>query len=829
MSVSFLDGARINQIRNDILKLNLGVTFDAIKIGEGQSVFFDRGRLGSVNTTKLNVLDEPRVLDFQEPISLSLIRKNKYNSSADGYRLVSIEENPEITLSNENKTEYDELIQPYIGQPISNGGSRIVDIKTLILNGNIGTYKDTPLGLVGIRSLDVLLKENIAANIESSAVGRFNSDPISLLKGNSLIIPNRTITQVSEPSSPTDFLKAGINTTNEYLGYTSPVSLIPKDAIGWQEYLFKKQKPRDRGDSKFSNFLDNIDKGATSVKNAIGKTLSILGVGNPSDISTEARMEVLLKYTGDGQKESIFNNLSQNLFQPGYEYQQSLLKVKKLSGIVSDTIANNLRNRGDNLNSVYGILNTKVRYGQKLKFRGANELIDNDPKSVLKPNGMVRITPETDSEGNLKNIKSYMFSIENLAWADVPDAFMGESEIGVGDPSSGLRGKIMWFPPYDLKVDESTSADWGQEDFLGRPEPVFTYNNSTRSGSLSFKILVDHPSIINAVRGTQGDTIEKYFAGEIDIKDLTPSQIKGNNEDEKRGLLKKIIGNVKRKKEFSDKNQSPETNPNTPTGTATTPPGAAKLNNIFSEPGKENDEKSNFYSDVEQKWFKELKATDSIIFKYISEKIQYFHPAFHSTSPEGFNSRLTFLQQCLRQGPSITEGGSSYGNLAFGRPPVCILRIGDFYNTKVVFDSLSISYDDSGWDLNPDGIGVQPMIASITLQFKMIGGSSLTGPINKLQNAVSFNFFANTEVYESRSQFWSKENVKDKNGNNTGEKRTILKSGLDLNVITKEQKQNSNTGTELKSSPSGDQVAQSNNILTSLAGGQSTAPLNNLV
>ena len=111
----------------------------------------------------------------------------------------------------------------------------------------------------------------------------------------------------------------------------------------------------------------------------------------------------------------------------------------------------------------------------------------------------------------------------------------------------------------------------------------------------------------------------------------------------------------------------------------------------------------------------------------------------------------------------------------------------------------------------------------------MIGGSSLTGPINKLQNAVSFNFFANTEVYESRSQFWSKENVKDKNGNNTGEKRTILKSGLDLNVITKEQKQNSNTGTELKSSPSGDQVVQSNNILTSLAGGQSTAPLNNLV
>ena len=42
-------------------------------------------------------------------------------------------------------------------------------------------------------------------------------------------------------------------------------------------------------------------------------------------------------------------------------------------------------------------------------------------------------------------------------------------------------------------------------------------------------------------------------------------------------------------------------------------------------------------------------------FKTISEKIKYFHPGYHSLTPEGFNSRLTFLNQCMRQGPSIYD------------------------------------------------------------------------------------------------------------------------------------------------------------------------------
>ena len=73
------------------------------------------------------------------------------------------------------------------------------------------------------------------------------------------------------------------------------------------------------------------------------------------------------------------------------------------------------------------------------------------------------------------------------------------------------------------------------------------------------------------------------------------------------------------------------------------------------------------------------------------------------------------------------------------------------------------SHDPVQWDLNPEGIGVQPMLCSVDLNFKFIGGSSLGGPISQLQNAVGFNFFANTGLYNPRTIYSSvqqDENVK---------------------------------------------------------------------
>lgn len=176
---------------------------------------------------------------------------------------------------------------------------------------------------------------------------------------------------------------------------------------------------------------------------------------------------------------------------------------------------------------------------------------------------------------------------------------------------------------------------------------------------------------------------------------------------------------------------------------------------------------NNYAYDNEYLYFKNLEINDKLNYDKIVDKVQFFRPAFHSVTPEGFNARLTFLQQCARQGSteSLMEGGSA-GNLAFGRAPYCVLRIGDFYNTKIVIENVNINFDNNGisWDMNPEGIGVQPMFAKVDIAFKFIGGQDLSGPIERLQNAVSYNYYANTSVYDRHADYNVKSNATTNNG-----------------------------------------------------------------
>jgi hypothetical protein len=157
-------------------------------------------------------------------------------------------------------------------------------------------------------------------------------------------------------------------------------------------------------------------------------------------------------------------------------------------------------------------------------------------------------------------------------------------------------------------------------------------------------------------------------------------------------------------------------------------------------------------------YFQVIKETDPMIYETIKDKIKFFSPAFHSMTPEGLNARLTFLQQCMRPGQTIpvigTDGRPKYNdalNTSFGAPPILVLRVGDFYNTKIVPTSLGISYDPLHLDINPEGIGVQPMLAKISLSFNIIGGMGIKEPVQELQNALSFNYYANTEIYDERA------------------------------------------------------------------------------
>jgi hypothetical protein len=563
---------------------------------------------------------------------------------------------------------------------------------------------------------------------------------------------------------------------------------------------------------------------------------------------------------------------------------------------------------------------------------------------VLDEFGFVKIGPYATDKPD--DPKKYMFSIENLAWSDDVQNLL-PCEVGPGDLMTGKQGRIMWFPPYDIKFSESNSVSWEPNNFVGRGESVYTYNNTERGGQLSFSIIVDHPSYVNSFRGSDGPDdhyVASFFAGCVDpnskfAEKLTVSEISSiesqnitisqqkvitsetppagfnfyfpNDYADVKGTLSPIgsnahvyenglsgttkldynntyvsgssigsfKGGVTSQTTWNDNNNygfngwffgsttvgdnpfsgvtdpafmpalktyldtkcphcivyvqsfaSPQgtpsanttlandrtasmvkylkeqlfagkkedyitarlkTKPNHPLSTTESSCVVAPAGAIVKAPVDtlecKIDRRTNVTfefdpklaaSDVAQaepitkiikqnvntkitnrfytecNYFEQLTDSDYFIFDKFREKIKYFHPAFHSTTPEGLNSRLTFLNQCTRQGKTLEGMGAN--NLAFGRPPVCILRIGDFYNTKIIIENISIDYEPLVWDLNPEGVGVQPMIAKINMGFKFIGGSTLMGPINKLQNALSFNYYANTQVYDPRADYIAK-------------------------------------------------------------------------
>ena len=161
--------------------------------------------------------------------------------------------------------------------------------------------------------------------------------------------------------------------------------------------------------------------------------------------------------------------------------------------------------------------------------------------------------------------------------------------------------------------------------------------------------------------------------------------------------------------------------------------------------------------DQEYRFYKQWIADHPLMYEKLQDKIKYFNPAFHSMTPEGFNTRLTFLQQCTRQGNTKTmsdSGGRTASNLAFGRPPYCVLRLGDFYNQMIVINNITFDYDvDNGiqWDMNTEGNGIQPMLCKVSIDFTFIGGGDITGPVQRLQNAMSFNYYANASFYDNRA------------------------------------------------------------------------------
>ena len=647
--------------------------------------------------------------------------------------------------------------------------------------------------------------------------------------------------------------------------------------------------------------------------------------------------------------------------------------------------------------------------------RFSYSVLDNTYNLNIVPNKQEGGQDSTNIIGSVNNAvaKKYMFSIENLAWRTSNTPGFSTSDLPVCERGPN-RGRVMWFPPYDMTFTETTSANWQPNDFLGRPEPIYTYKNTSRTGTLSWKIVVDHPSVLNSIvdkvlsvpsnQTRVNSILDSFFAGcrkydiyqlakdyatinpndlyelqeAVNTKQLTREQLEFTRQELETGFNSPNGGDVDVSQSggggntqelfdqflnfglyFGNDEPKPRTSINYTTEydrylaelntTYKTQPTSGTTVEFFNtvvtpnydvitgltvELGKQlttnddgivtilissscsaaatvayNDELSQRRVDAMIKFFKEnsltkkffgtrlivkgaqldadnrtgslgertvsqpkvsnkttgpfvlsdfregksinctdndsnnvvggdtqagskdiftyeamacrrayississtltvpqttprpnnpppnvlvgnvitttepvdvitqewkprdnitkrvvraflsecdyfeaIKADTPMVFDNLKDKLKFFQPAFHSMTPEGLNSRLTFLQQCMRPGDTIKTPFSETvdaSNTSFGAPPVLVLRVGDFYNTKIIPNSLGLTFE--GLDLNPEGIGVQPMIATVTLGFNFVGGSGLKESVDKLQNALTFNYYANTEIYDDRA------------------------------------------------------------------------------
>jgi hypothetical protein len=110
---------------------------------------------------------------------------------------------------------------------------------------------------------------------------------------------------------------------------------------------------------------------------------------------------------------------------------------------------------------------------------------------------MPKIAPFKDD--TIEDRRRQFFTMENLAVKVTNDSDGDQGPNG---------GKWMWFPPYDVKISDNNQVNWTDMNFLGRPEPIFSYNNTTRSLSLSFRLLIDTVKEMQDLK----PTIENYRA-----------------------------------------------------------------------------------------------------------------------------------------------------------------------------------------------------------------------------------------------------------------------------------------------------------------------------
>src|ERR1035437_6020983 len=210
----------------------------------------------------------------------------------------------------------------------------------------------------------------------------------------------------------------------------------------------------------------------------------------------------------------------------------------------------------------HSVLDQYDRFAKAIRFDG-NQVYFGNKDSVIYKSVLPRIHPTVEKDGTI-NTKNLMFSIENLAVRVLSKDTYGIIDDEYGSPIPAcevgpFNGRIMWFPPYNLEIQETSSAKFEPTMIIGRNEPMYNYISSERGATLSFTLLVDYPQQLKNYANTTGSQrkIAEFFAfgGDPYIDKFVSIE----NYELKNAKLKSDIETIKGKTKPAEPNDLPET------------------------------------------------------------------------------------------------------------------------------------------------------------------------------------------------------------------------------------------------------------------------------
>ena len=317
--------------------------------------------------------------------------------------------------------------------------------------------------------------------------------------------------------------------------------------------------------------------------------------------------------------------------------------------------------------------------------------------------------------------------------------------------------RTMFFPPYIQSYQENANANWNTHDFLGRPEPVYTYNNSTRGGSITFFVLTDYAQDVELGTDWTDEGMQKILFNtsntdstwNIDkVNPFTDRYRKDNEFVADRGQIESKL-----RKELSalDKVEAEKSSIlGIEVGEELVGPVPIELDeklgvinqdivrhNIeiakLQDDLKRLDSSDEYSPNFDNDFYSESSADNintvaSALGRYNNGLFHdvlrldgmrrglHYQPAFFSGDKVDFDRKMTFLQRTTR--PRGIQLSDQQG-FSFTRPPVCHIKLGDWLNNDCIITDVSIDYTDSMWALEEND--VQPMWASVTISFNIIG------------------------------------------------------------------------------------------------------------